>query len=183
MGKSLDDYRAAFFGSSDEEYQQLKDAYDMGVTLPMLAAGGGPSKGCMVFNSVAHPLANDTVVTLTFDSEDEDSTEGFHSTSSDTSKLVIPAGLGGLYLAYGAVGYVSNAVGARLTTFAKNGAVSRGRNLLPPTGGGAVSAYIIVRPYRLVPGDYLQLQAYQNSGGALNTDPLRTEFGLFRLTS
>lgn len=41
MGKSLDDYRRAFYGTTAEEYAQLKEAYTNGLTLTDLINGGG----------------------------------------------------------------------------------------------------------------------------------------------
>jgi hypothetical protein len=45
VGKSLDDYRRAFYGTTDEEYAQLRTAYDEGSTLTDLIVGGGGEGG------------------------------------------------------------------------------------------------------------------------------------------
>ena len=57
---------------------------------------------------------------MTWDSEDFD-TDGFHSTSSNTSRITIPSGKGGKYLLVAQTTFASNATGVRIWKIFKNG--------------------------------------------------------------
>jgi hypothetical protein len=55
------------------------------------------AQGVSVYNSTSTNLTDGSYVTLTFNTESFD-TDGFHSTSTNTSRLTVPTGLGGKYL-------------------------------------------------------------------------------------
>ncbi|MEH0973974.1 hypothetical protein V6U77_22870 [Micromonospora sp. CPCC 205546] len=119
--------------------------------------------------SVSQSLANATWTTITFDAEDLD-TAGGHSTSSNTGRYT--AQRTGHYQLSGAVSFGPNATGARWCKWMKNGSelASSGANMAPAPGGQTLlTARTIV--VRLVVGDYVELQAYQTSGGSISTYP------------
>lgn len=106
-----------------------------------------------------------TVVLLT--SEDWD-TDAFHSTSSNTSRLTIPSGLGGIYQLEANIQWTPSITGQRIVTLLKNG-VAQTPNLdtaLIPNAGVAPNT-TAVRSISLAAGDYVELQVFQDSGGAL----------------
>ena len=83
------------------------------------------------------------------------------------SRLTIPAGLGGLYLFTANPIWDINGAGGRYASLYKNG-VGYGA---PVNSGGSAAWYTqhqLVTPVVVVPGDYLELGVYQNSGVALN---------------
>jgi hypothetical protein len=110
-------------------------------------------------------LSNNTYTVITWDSEDFD-TDGYHSTSSNTSRITIPSGKGGKYLFNGGI-YFDNAqaTGFRELALYKNG--TKFRAFFAATPGGGTTAYpapqvnIVVEA---VATDYFQLYARQNSG-------------------
>lgn len=82
------------------------------------------------------------------------------------SRVTIPAGLGGLYLVSAIPIWDINGTGGRYATILKNGADQWRTN----SGGSAAwyTQHNIVVPIQVVPGDYVELGVYQNSGAALN---------------
>lgn len=120
-------------------------------------------------NAVAQSIPNSTWTGLTWTTEVSD-TDGFHSTSVNTSRFTVPAGMGGKYLVSGNCALsTASATGARSMSILKNGTTFYGINGFHPqtTVGeqyGATSAIL-----DLVPGDYVEVAVYQTSGGALNT--------------
>lgn len=92
---------------------------------------------------------------------------GFHSTSSNTSRITVPSGYDGSYRLYANLQYAANATGLRGVEVYKNGSfdLPRYSNAVFAGAGNDVEVEWI---YDLVAGDYLEIWAYQTSGGALN---------------
>jgi len=107
-----------------------------------------------VYNSTNEALNNSTDTFLTFDSERFD-TDGYHSTSSNTGRLTVPAGLAGLYhivfhgYTTGTPGSGSNA-GIRL-----NGTTGIAIGALQSTDT-SVGGYMVSTLYELAVGDYVE---------------------------
>jgi hypothetical protein len=132
-------------------------------------AGGTPAfVGCSVYKSANQSISTATSTAITFDTELKD-TDGFHSTSSNTSRMTIPSGKAGFYLVTGQVNYASNASGVRAGELRKNGSFVTYAYISAPTNGdwtsGCVSHII-----ELAVADYVELFAYQTSGGSLNVN-------------
>ena len=109
---------------------------------------------------------NATEKVLAWDTEFWD-TSGFHSTTTNTSRITIPTGLGGRYCLSGFLVFPANATGARFAGIRKNAGgydfISSG------AGNGTYSTYVNFNViYEAVAGDYFEVVAFQNSGGALN---------------
>lgn len=120
--------------------------------------------GARVYNSANISVANNTVQALTFDSERYD-TDSIHSTSSNTSRLVAP--FAGTYLIAGTMRFASNATGIRAVQLRLNGGTLIGSVVTPPTSGDVIDLNVVT-VYALAASDYVELCAYQTSGGALN---------------
>lgn len=133
---------------------------------------------CRARRTAVFSLANVTNHTILWDAEDYD-TDGFHSTSSNTSRLTVPAGKGGLY----SVGFsVDVAAGANLASA-----------WITLNAGGTRFAWVQVPNMSqgvfmqgsdflgLNPGDYIETVVYQNSGGALNSTSVNASFWLYRV--
>ena len=121
--------------------------------------------GCSLVNSTTQTISTGTQTALTWDSEYYDS-HGFHSTSSNTSRITIPAGLGGKYLIQGVFAYGLSATGSRDSNFRINGTTFR---YWPQLLGSSV---VYVGPQAsfvlaLNAGDYIEITTTQNSGGNL----------------
>jgi hypothetical protein len=66
-------------------------------------ASGSSFAGCLLYKTTTTTITNASNTTLAFDGEVYD-TDGFHSTSSNTSRITIPSGKGGYYAFYGTAG-------------------------------------------------------------------------------
>jgi hypothetical protein len=76
----------------------------------------------------------------------------------------------GWYLVNGCSSSAASATNQRALRWAVNGtAVNYGNTFINPTSAGGILVPSIGQLLFLNVGDYVELQAYQNSGGALNT--------------
>lgn len=127
--------------------------------------------GCKLYNSAAQSISTGTDTIVTFDSEDLD-TNGFHSTSSNTGRITIPSGYAGKYLIYGYIGYTTiNSSGYRELNVLKNGTGNLVRNEdsgMPSVTNNYYPTPQITLILDLAVADYVELQAFQNSGISLN---------------
>lgn len=121
----------------------------------------------LVANLVAQSISNAAWNTQLFDT-DQDDALGFHDTAANTSRLTVPAGRAGLYLLAANVQFATNATGARFVRLLLNGTNQVAIFNSPAVGGFATRA-LVVALRRLVAGDYLEVQVYQDSGAALDT--------------
>jgi hypothetical protein len=124
--------------------------------------------GCSVYASANQSINNATNTILNFNSEEFD-TDGFHDTSSNTSRITIPSGKGGKYLVIGNVAWDSNGTGTRNIDFLLNGIIDIYPGSLEANNAAGFTTQIVfslIRNYSA--GDYIQLRVYQSSGGALN---------------
>jgi hypothetical protein len=129
----------------------------------------GSAKGVSVYNTVGYTLANNTYTAMTFNSEDFD-TDAFHSTVTNTSRLTVPAGLGGKYSIKAQLLFNVNATGFRNIKIYKNGVAVRASVEAIPSGTIYVGL-VMSTDLTLVATDYIELFAYQNSGGNLTVYP------------
>lgn len=119
------------------------------------------------YQSVSQSLATSSFTSVSLDAEVVDPYGG-HSTTTNNSRYI--SQIAGWYLLLGQVNYPSNATGLRANRFAINGAattaplneVELGTN---PSGAAIVPNFAL---QFLNVGDYAELQAFQNSGGALS---------------
>lgn len=127
--------------------------------------------GARVRNSANISVPNNTWTALTFDSERFDSYDDaaatFHSTSSNTGRLVIPVGLDGYYFVGGHVEFAADTTNRRGIRIVHSvGATEYGGEDGEAT---AVAMSLSTATYLyLAAGEYVTLEVFQNSGGALN---------------
>lgn len=133
---------------------------------PQQIIGGAPAASA--YNSANLSINNGAVTTLTLDSEDFD-TDNMHSTVSNTSRLT--CNTAGVYQITANVNFASNSGGERLLILLLNGttSIARTRESADATGETDMN---LARLYRLAVGDYVEVQVYQSSGGALNVQSL-----------
>jgi hypothetical protein len=127
------------------------------------------------YQTAAQSIANSTLVATALDTTGVDTYAG-HSNSVNNSRYT-PT-VAGYYLCLGQVGYAVNASVNRLALFYKNGtAVNLGQSGIFTT---TAANFAIVPATALIycngSTDYIEIWAYQNSGGALNTVPSQTGF-------
>lgn len=120
--------------------------------------------------SGAQSIANGTFVALTFDVEDYDNYGG-HSTSTNTERYT--AVVAGVYMLCGSHSFAASAstTTQRGSSWYKNGSQIEGSQVLHAVNSNTTWQFptktILTT---LAVGDYIELRAFQNTGGALNTD-------------
>jgi hypothetical protein len=128
-------------------------------------AGGSTFVGCKAYKSANQTLSNATATMITFDSEFFD-TDAIHSTSTNTSRFTVPAGKGGKWQLSTTLAYDANSTGFRQIRIVKNGTNFNNLIAVPVTADGTHMSHTDI--FELVATDYIELQAYQNSGGNLS---------------
>ena len=129
--------------------------------------------GCSL-ETVAQTISNNTDTMLPFSAELYD-TDSMHSTSTNTSRITIPAGKGGYYEMRWSCIWASNTSGNRRVRLVKNGSIYELGPVLTVAGVGLtmISNSSVVSTSA---GDYWELQVFQDSGGSLNTGGAGTIF-------
>jgi hypothetical protein len=128
------------------------------------ASTAGSFVGARAYNNGTQSVNDSTATALTLDSEEFD-TDGFHSTSSNTSRMTIPSGKAGKYLIRGHTSVNANATGDRIIVLRKNGAdVTGSGNSI--TASAQIIRQEVVAIVDLVAADYIELFVFQGSGGA-----------------
>lgn len=117
------------------------------------------------YNSAVQAIANNSVTTITFDSERWD-TDAIHSTSVNTSRLTCKTA--GVYTIGAHIGFAANSTGIRNVYIYLNGTTYIAINIAPAVNGDA-SIYSVTTDYELAVNDYVEAQVLQTSGGSLNT--------------
>ena len=121
------------------------------------------TSGGFSHNSTGNLLA------VTYDTERYD-VGGCHSTSSNTSRLTVPSGGAGLYHIGGWGQWDSNTAGVRELSISLNGiATFIARCRIDADEGNTMLN--VSCDYQLAVGDYVQLAAYQDSGGTRTLNP------------
>jgi hypothetical protein len=114
--------------------------------------------------STSFKCADATFTPVILDTEVED-TEGGHSTTTNSQRYT--AQVAGLYLVTGQVAFLANATGQRAAKLTVNGTtdVLGSEQLLTGQTANIVNTVSVNPSYvRLAVGDYVYMQAFQNSG-------------------
>ena len=128
-----------------------------------------PTEGCRVYSNSAISIPDSVVTVLNFDSEVEDP-YGMHD-SVNPSRITIP--VTGRYHIGTCFHYVANATGVRAWIIQVNGTTSiAADNSQATTTGGFRTGRVLSTDYPLNKNDYVEVAAFQNSGGALNVTAL-----------
>lgn len=147
------------------------------------AACAGSSTGQRAFATASstQSLANSTNQKLSFDTNVFD-TNSFHSTSVNPTRFTVPAGLGGVYMAWGELVIGTSASGLRAIGAWVNGSqVSNSTGPLLSTGTlSNTQIFSFSTVLVLSDGDYMECNAFQGSGGAINA-AAGTGCGLLKL--
>jgi hypothetical protein len=138
-----------------------------GATAPEWGAAGAAASfvGANATKTANQSLANVTLTAITFDGTDILDTNSFHDPASNNTRMTIPAGLGGKYLIQATIQFASNTTGGRELQIYKNGATVLQYVTTDAEGSLTIA---ISGTYALVATDYVEIRAYQSSGGALD---------------
>lgn len=129
-----------------------------------------------VHHNTTQSLTNNTETAVVFNTEDYD-VGAMHDTGSNTSRFTVPTGGDGLYLLTAAIHFSANATGRRYARWQKNGSNAIGTWSLisaNSVGGGTTCVLALIWP--LVATEYVEVMAYQDSGGALNIGDAGTSY-------
>lgn len=116
--------------------------------------------GCDVYQNTAQSIPSGTHTTVTYELEYID-TDGFHSTSTNTSRITIPSGKAGKYRIFGQVNFDTLSTTNVRASIALNG--TRIRQTIS-TGLSQYSQVTVEMIKDLAVGDYVEIQAFQASG-------------------
>lgn len=133
-----------------------------------LTAAASAIDGARVYNSAAETFGTGSDAALTFNAERYDN-GGLHDNVTNNSRLT--AQKAGTYLITGHVAFAANATGKRRVTIVKGGTVSIAaqERLASATD---VSYLSVATLYHLSALEYVELFAYQDSGGNLDVSAL-----------
>lgn len=126
--------------------------------------------GCDIYNSSAQTINNNTTTALNFDTETQD-TDGYHSTSTNTSRITIPTGLGGIYAIVAQVDWANNSSGKRVLDVRVNGSTFINSESRPPSTSDPTPNHEITSILPLAAADYVEITAFQNSGSNIGATP------------
>ena len=142
------------------------------------ATAGATDIGALVYKSAYQSISNDSLTTITFDLETYD-TDTIHDNSTNNSRLTCKTA--GKYIIFGRIIYAANATGVRGLKLLHNGNAMF--DYINSPGSGNLSGGVSVTEVKLLAvDDYVELQAYQTSGGNLNVKYTTfTVFGMQQL--
>ena len=120
--------------------------------------------GARAYHDAAQSIADTTWVALALNSERYD-TDGIHDLATNNSRLTCKTA--GKYIIVANIAFASNTTGRRMVGIFLNGAtfIGVGETNATTTGSCIVTVATI---YLLEVNDYVEMKAFQNSGGALN---------------
>jgi hypothetical protein len=116
--------------------------------------------GCALFGTGTQSISNATQTGITWNSESFD-TDAFHSTSTNTSRITIPAGKAGKYLISGLIEVSNTTTGMWQLSIYKNSSITRGFIL---DASDVFPSIQISHVLDLVATDYVEIFIWQNSG-------------------
>lgn len=130
-----------------------------------------------VYNNAHISLDNTTLTALTFNTERWD-TDTIHDTSTNTGRLTCKTA--GIYVVTGHVSFAANATGIREARIIHNGSTVYASTRTDAVASGKTNITVSTLVSMAV-NDYVELIAYQSSGGALNVEydaSFSPEFGM-----
>ena len=120
-----------------------------------------------------------TIVALNVDVFDNNS---IHDPSTNNSRLTCK--VAGKYLITAGVQFSPNSTGQRRVAIMRNGSQTTARTWVDATGGGQPTDISISTLYALSVNDYVEIEVYQDSGGAINVSsvsPYTPELSMVRV--
>jgi hypothetical protein len=123
--------------------------------------------GCSVWSNSNQTITTTTVTAINFDQEIYD-TNGFHSNTTNNSRITIPSGLDGKYLVTAKIDFSPNANGTRVVYHNVNGTLVNFA-AYPVSSSSQSSSLTLSGVYNLTAGQYVELAGYQDSGSSLTS--------------
>lgn len=124
------------------------------------------AKSVHVHHSTIETIANGTFTALSFDTADFN--VGSMYSAGQPTRLTFP--VAGVYCVQGFCGFAANTTGRRILDIRVNGSGSAARGETAPNPASASQTYVnVFGLIKAAAGDYVDLAAWQNSGGNLST--------------
>ncbi len=153
--------------------KDLKDTFTLyGMTSSTIAKSIAPAIcGVSALRASDQTITDSTWTPILWTSEDWDTANGasstFHNNSSNQERLTVPSGLDGYYAIASNIVWDTNTAGRRALRILQNGATNIAVTRESAVSGGSTgSGMFIGRTFLLAAGDYVQIDAYQDSGGS-----------------
>jgi len=153
----------------------LPPKYDLGfvfpdaLPLPFGLIRRKNAGGCRLRRSAKLTVSANTNTAVPWTDEDWDP-DGFHSTTSNTSRVTVPTGMAGKYEIEVGVSFAANATGRRSLVLRLNGATqSVARDNRSAAVAGDTPLYATTK-LQLAAGDYLEAYVYHEAGADLDLD-------------
>lgn len=143
-------------------------------------ASGTTFAGCRVFDSGTQNISNTTETDITWNSETFD-TDGYHSTSSNTERMTIPAGKAGYYLVQTVIRYNTNTSGKTEIYLVKTSGATDTQFALSTAPAASDSGQLASGIVYLAVSDYVRVKVYQNSGGTVTINKV-SSFSYFSIS-
>lgn len=128
-------------------------------------SSGSTFAGVSLTRTTSLSLATATATRVGFDSENFD-TNGYHSNTTNNTRITIPSGKAGYYLFTGNLAIGQSATAMRSVQVVKNN-TSYYAYVYTPGVSGADIAFCYNAVIYGAEGDYFEMEAYQNSGSTL----------------
>jgi hypothetical protein len=146
------------------------------------AASGGASTfvGARISEATAQTLSDDTLTALTSNDAEIEDSDGFHDTSSNTSRMTIPAGKGGRYDLHGLTAVQSNATGYRQLRFRIDGTtyIAAANPRVFPVNGAATHVEVNALAIALTAGQYVEIMGYHFVDGGTSLTHTLLDFSI-----
>jgi hypothetical protein len=124
--------------------------------------------GVRAYKDANQSIADSTATAVTYAAENFD-TNSFHDNVTNNSRFTVPSGQGGYYLCIAQNAYANvAATGSREVVFRKNGSTYMTQTSIPGANIARANCVYAVEVLNLVATDYVEVLAYQTSGGSLN---------------
>lgn len=134
---------------------------------PTLPVTNAAQFRCSAYHNTTESISSATWTSASLNSEDYD-VGTMHDTVTNNSRITVPTNGGGLYLITASVSFAANATGIRSTRIRKNGSTLLLQGTSSTIGGSITPMIPLSTVASLNATDYIEVQAYQDSGGALN---------------
>lgn len=132
-----------------------------------IAAGAGGALPAVSVSSTVNITTGSAVWTLLPWNTEAADTNAFHNTVTNSERITIPAGMGGIYLISVGITFANNGTGVRLIAAMLNGVTYDWVDKRAAITGHALQMGFAFTK-RLAAGDFIVVSGYQNSGGALD---------------
>jgi hypothetical protein len=130
----------------------------------------GPNRArAEVTHNATQSIATGSLTALSCNVENVDAF-GMHDTATNNTRLTVPTGYDGWWLVTAYFAFASNATGGRQGQINVGGGTVA-TALSTPALNGSDHQFSLATLVRLVAGNYVEVLAYQTSGGALNVQP------------